>query len=496
MASFSELTPVLLAPHMVRGATRGNWVLWPVHGCRIVAPRPVETPLNLFQRAVLGLCSAGIRQGHAFAARLCIEPDLVLVVLEELRDMRLVDPAGVLTPQGLGMLEDLTEDRLEEPVAGWIFADAISGAWWPRFATGSLPFFLVDQAESPAAPGLASGAKTRRSRLSLGTEGAPLEREALRWEPPNPHPPSPPSPEQILDLLRRQRAHLHRARTLQDDAPRLRGVALVSETCTPFWLALHVVLDGPEALALDPFCGKPDRDLSAWLNSPAHPKVLQEWLTGGRENRVLEGVRILHQLAEEEVERRLTTAIHGFRDEMTALVAMQRALLEAQQDGSPKDKWNDVLVKTQLVLEKIAARLAPRDKQTRKNIEVWFPSRDPAGAHELLSYLATQAGFAPLPRRMTVPPGKVVAALQSGKGSLRPLLMVALLMTREDPSGPLPQLARKDPRFLEKIDAIAGLRDRAAHADAGRKKEGAICQNDIETAVSFAFEAAQAFLLS
>ena len=53
MASFDKSTPILRLNYGKVPDVR--WVLWPAYAWRVVAPVPKERPLNLFQRAILGL---------------------------------------------------------------------------------------------------------------------------------------------------------------------------------------------------------------------------------------------------------------------------------------------------------------------------------------------------------------------------------------------------------------------------------------------------------
>lgn len=502
MGVFSEWTPVLLNSSWVTQRSAGNWVLWPVNGYRVLAPRSSEHGLNLFQRAVLGLCRAGVYQAIKQAELLCVSPDLAAVVCGELRQMGYIDAKGFITARGLEQLGELGEDRMEEPSVGWVFASALSGAWWSRF--------LPAHSAPVLHPHPASSSKnSSRVRLSFGTEGAPWFQEALRWEPGQAAPaPVAPTAQQILEVVRRQR---RRASGRRSDLPWLQRIALVDAEASPFFLALQVAPDGSDYQVKDPFSGEPDGELEGWLRE-LRPDEFQEnrgsrsrgnhalwsWLTGGtRQVELHQTLRELQQMAEDEVEQRLTVAIADHPDEKYRLVAMFRTLLEAKMPSSPADKWSDVLVKTQVVLEFLVKRFIPREKARRKMLVSIVPTQDRAAARALFEGVAAQVGFrVPLPSSLvSVQPGKVVAAIQQQQGSLRPLLLASLLASRESPEHPLFHAARRDPSFLEQLDRIAGLRDGAAHAGNRERSPEKDCQIEIESAVSCAFDATEALLL-
>jgi hypothetical protein len=167
----------------------------------------------------------------------------------------------------------------------------------------------------------------------------------------------------------------------------------------------------------------------------------------------------LAQTAAWEIETRLTIAIRERRALHERLVAMQRALKEAEVDGSPRDKWDDVAVKAQRAAERLFLEICdahpPRTRLTE----------DRACNMALVDELAAAAGFeAPLPPSLSrVRSGKVEHAAREGSGSLRPLVVLALLGTVGLPDHPLARAAKAEPRLLHKLDELASTRDRAAH---------------------------------
>ena len=92
---------------------------------------------------------------------------------------------------------------------------------------------------------------------------------------------------------------------------------------------------------------------------------------------------------------------------------------------------------------------------------------------ELLNGVAGEYGFTtPLPPTLArVHRGKVLAAWENGRGTLRPLVLAALLEGRSRPEQPLRTAARREPKLLARLDRVACLRDPAAHDSDRRAPE-------------------------
>jgi hypothetical protein len=103
-----------------------EYILWPAWAYRVVAPCVRDRQLNMFQRAVLGLCRAGLHEVEAIGKKLAIHEDLAAFVLVELTDLGYIDNYGCTTEQGLQVL---TEDAIEahDMVAGYVFQDPWNG---------------------------------------------------------------------------------------------------------------------------------------------------------------------------------------------------------------------------------------------------------------------------------------------------------------------------------------------------------------------------------
>lgn len=480
---FEKDTPVLRFNHGKDPSAR--WVLWPVRAWRVVAPVPRERKLNLFQRAVLGLARAKVTRLGDVAARLLIAPDLVGLVVLELQSMALLDHAGEPTQRGLKMLDDVEEDSPDETQVGHVFSDAFSGKLWPRFLTGDLPIADVELNEE-GWPVLLSGSagdpwKDRAfSVLPTARDSAAISR---------------PSARDVLGAARRHRRQRD-FDEVDDDrrVPRLQRVSFVDDQPQPYLLALRLGRhDSGDWMVHDPFGHGESIDLRARLEERLDSdRGLRAWLSP------LVGADpaepTLGQLQAEavwQVEERLTLAIRQHDDVRERLVAMHRALLEAESPDAPLDKWDDVLVKAQRAVERALHKVEGRSRDDRGPMFERLACSDKDFNRRLLDAMAADLGFhAPLPVTLSsVRRGKVQHAEQGGGGSLRPLVVLALLCADRDEGHPLRQAGRSAPDLLHRLDELATARDRAAHDSA------ASLPQKVHRQVDTAYLAVEALLL-
>jgi hypothetical protein len=454
MARFGADPAVLLfkLPY-VQWLGKPQWLLWPAWAWRVVAPRPRPRRMNVFQRAVLGLCLAGTNRAEDLGAKLMIAADLAALVVTELRGIGWLDGRDLPTPKGRQALEDDDTEAVDEQTVGWVFTDPFSGETWPRFHVGELPYA---DADSPT---------PNRWTVETGTRGNPhaapaFEVRARSNELVREHRPRP------EDILRAARAHRRQYGRNDEfsgaDAPSMQRVSFVEERPAACLLAARAWLAGPGDWRVDdPFGLGDSLRLRRWVEDRfPQDRGLRDWLApiaGGDPDAV--DLKSLAQRAAWEVEERLTLAVRSQPRLHERLVVMQRALLEAEQEGSPDDKWEDVAVKAQQAAERLFLTLCEAHPPTTQL------TRDPACNAALLDALARDLGFeAPLPPTLgRVKSGKVESAAREGSGSLRPLVLLALLGTSGVQEHPLAVAARAEPGLLHRLDALAAVRDRAAH---------------------------------
>jgi hypothetical protein len=483
VSSFDKDTPVLRLNYGKDPNVR--WVLWPVYAWRVVAPTPTERKLNLFQRAVLGLARAGITRAVDISERLLIAVDLAGLVVLELQNMGLLDFDGAPTERGLKMLDEIEEDPPDKLHVGHVLSDPFTGRLWPRFLLGDLPIADVEPNDK-GWPVLLSGSagdpwRDRTFCLLPGQRGAAFT--------------SRPSPREVLRAARRHR----RQRSLMDvhddhDVPALQRVSFVEDRPHPYLMALKVCRHpSGDWMVQDPFGHGESVALRAAMEERLDQHDgLRRWLAP------LVGVEPeaptlghLQAQAKWDVEERLTVAIQQHPSVYERLIAMQRALLEASSDDAPADKWDDILVKAQRSIERMLSVLHEPYVGVRPPYFLEL-DRDVPLSREKVNAAAAEVGFkTPLPQTLSsVRRGKVQNAEQSRRGSLRPLLLLALLAARWKEEHPLRRAAVSHPDLLVRLDALATARDRAAHDGAETFSER------VSLHVETTFVAVQSLLLS
>lgn len=464
MASFDSDSPRFAKGTPVLRLTRGGrdpqarWVLWPVLAWRVVAPVPRERTLNLFQRAVLALARAGVVRLADVADHLLIAADLAGLVALELQRMGLADRAGAPTARGLQALDDLEEDAPDEVRVGHVLADPFTGKLWPRLLAGDLPVADVELDEGgwPVLLGGSAGDPWRdRAFCVLPADGD------LILARPRAH--------AVLRAAWRHRRQRRRDELDDDrDVPWLDRVSFVDDRPQPYLLALRARRHASgDWMVDDPFGHGEASDLRASLEARLDLHAgLRRWLAPlvGADP-AAPALGPLQAEASWAVEERLTLAIRQHEALRDRLVAMQRALLEAALGDAPRDKWDDVLVKAQRAVERALASAHDPYRDARPALITRLARSDRELNRQHLDAIAGDLGFqAPLPATLSsVRRGKVEHAEQRVSGSLRPLLVLALLAADRHEDHPLRRAARAHPDLLHRLDELATARDRAAH---------------------------------
>jgi hypothetical protein len=480
---FQQDTPVLRLNYGKDPNAR--WVLWPVFAWRVVAPVPKERKLNLFQRAVLGLARAKVTAIVDVADRLLIAPDLAALVVLELQDMASLDHAGAPTERGLKMLDDIEEDPPDEAQVGHVLTDRFTGKVWPRFLTGDLPIADVELHDD-GSPVLLSGSagdpwKDRTfSVLPSGRDRVMMARPSA-WD--------------VLRAARRHRLQRDYDDVDDDrDVPRLQRVSFVDDRPQPNLLALRVRRhDSGDWMVDDPFGHGEAIDLRARLEErlDSH-KGLRSWLAPlVGSDPTAPTLEHLQAEATWKVEERMTLAVRRHDAVRERLVAMHRALLEAESQDAPIDKWDDVLVKAQRAVERALHTVYSNHRDASASLFKNLARSDKELNRRLLDAMAADLGFhAPLPVTLSsVRRGKVQYAEQRGGGSLRPLVVLSLLCADRDEEHPFRRAGRTAPDLLHRLDELAKARDRAAHDGA------ATWPQKVQRHVDTAYVAVEALLL-
>lgn len=486
MAAWRNLPVVTFRPsRFASEGERVEWLLWPAVAWRVIGPRARERRLNLVQRAVLGLLVAGLRTADEIAERLCLHRELVALVIVELASVHALDATHRPTAAAERMLRDDDDDD-DERVVARVFADPWEGEVWPRFIERDLPLAVVETGESgwPV--------------VATGTHGAPRRDRPFVVDMPTRIATRRPSAAEILRASRLHARHLRDGDDLDDagDPPtRLDRASCLDAPCEHVFLMVRVRVGSSGWVADDPFgVGESERmrrmierrieqDRATRKGSPLLQRLAPQ-VDAARAESLAE----LQGLARFEVERRLPAIHRGDAGLVERVVAMKRAHLEATRADGPRDKQEDVVVKAQQAVEHLLCALVER---ARGRDVLAVVTRDEEANAALYVAVARDCGFAgPLPKSLLgVRAGKVRSAYESRTGSLRPLLLAALLAARTRPDHALRRAATASPALLADLDELACARDPAAHGGGSKRQKV-----DLDRVLAVAFDAIEQLL--
>jgi hypothetical protein len=164
MALFQpDSTPILIYSPWPKAKTNSRkYLAWPILAYKVLAPKPVQRKVNVFQKAVLGLCRAGKDDLYEISSYLQLDGEIVRFILSELRQAGYIDGNNKITGIGNQLwLSDIERPPTsEEIVSGYIFQDPWSGKLWPRI----VPEIKFANSERRG--------NSKYPRLILGTEGS------------------------------------------------------------------------------------------------------------------------------------------------------------------------------------------------------------------------------------------------------------------------------------------------------------------------------------
>lgn len=478
----------------VRSAGR-EYLLWPAWAYRVVAPRVRERQLNMFQRAVLGLCRAGLTDPESIGRKLSIHTDLTLVIMRELHSLDLLTTEGRLTKRGEKTLVD-DEYAAHDMVSGYVFQDPWTGDLWPRFVEKFDYCDLeMDQNGFPT--------------LVMGTAGKPYRQSAFMVFPDNGLYPAKPLPEKVVAAVAAHRKALKfnndganwEEESFTDFVPtnaRIDRVSFVEESPVPVFLSTYLYL--PEAAedvqgwyVADPFgMGASTRlrkRVEQVMQGQPHLYNVVNRLVGRRLSDGLEEqkqlLEMLRQAAELEVEQHLSVDIRR-HDAFPYLVDMASANLEVKQFGDqcPERKVKAVLGLGRQVLEAffnemqvrypfgdIWKRVYAERVDRRTGEKRLIPQSDKKLYSEIYRSAAVATGFGDaVPESLlSVKPGQIRSVAQyQDAWRLRPLISATLLVAKENEGHPLREIAHQYPRFLNDCEKVASLGGGGTHT--GDKK--------------------------
>lgn len=493
--AFSPDNPVLnFGPRAHERYQERSYLCWPAWAYRVVAPRVRQRDLNVLQRAVMGLCRAGMIRADEQAEHLSVHRDLTAFIMSELRGLGHLEASGVPTQHGIKVLEDDTVES-HEMAAGFVFQDPWNGDLWPRFADRLV---YCDREFNEAGFPV----------LLFGSTGKPVRKRACTVLPRIDLAPSCPSASAVVEAVARHRRALRFKRDDEADNEaasdfsasgiQISRVSFVEEAPQPVFLISYLYLLASEDAssdwyACDPFGLGQSPRLRRRVESLMHedPKLYStvDQLVGSSIFAGLEEQKkwyeSLEQRARIKVEHRLTVDIqlHGAFRELLAMEAAHQEMLEL--GGScPDRKVDEVLRSGVKVLESLFGDLsvehpldgvwhrlflARTDPRTGKHY--WSPQMDNELCRAICSAAIHSVGFPiPAPQALTnAKPGQIRAVAEYGDTwRLRPLVMATLLCASQNEAHPLRRAAQKHPRLLESIDGIASRGGGAGHAGGAR----------------------------
>jgi hypothetical protein len=149
---FDRTTPVVdfgaTSSPLKRGARR--WLVWPALAYKVLLASRGNPPFNVFQRAALDMCRAGVRDAEEISRRLALPLDLVGFVIEQLVSIGMLDEQRVPTHRALRLMNG-DDEPSEVEDAGYVFVDGVDGkSIWPRVHRGSLPIVDAEFEQSKA----------------------------------------------------------------------------------------------------------------------------------------------------------------------------------------------------------------------------------------------------------------------------------------------------------------------------------------------------------
>ncbi len=469
---FDRATPVVdfgatSAPFRLDRDTR-RWFLWPAFAYKVLLPTRGNPPFNVFQRAALDMCRAGVRDVEEIARRLALSVDLTGFVAEQLREMGALDDTLSPTPCALRlMVEDDESGEVED--AGYIFVDGHSLRVWPRVHRGSLPIVEADFEKA-------------RVKFQRGTQGHPetVLANAI-WPGPGARPNTP----SAYEAQNAARHHGRRVRAFRRESSRAggfdevidglksKGLRVIGLDPEPIFVASYVFIpkDARQRswLVTDP-CGlgvsdvlRPGVTRLAKEGKHNLAKLLDE--VAGKAWHVDEGDLALYlaeagRSATERVARRLGEAANLLPPDVLARLAEADVRLEGAGTAKP---IQDFLGNAYAAIDRLFGWLVSLYPDPTLFLVLGEDAPENAS---LLRGVAEQLGFnapkntVPL---LSVTRGAVKGAICFGNAKMPGRLAAALLAAQRNPDHPLTALGTREPDALEYLADLRKLRIDAAH---------------------------------
>jgi hypothetical protein len=446
-----------------------RWLVWPALAYKVLLPSRGNPPFNVFQRAVLDMCRAGVRDAEEISRRLALPMDLIDFVIEQLLSIGMLDDARVPTERALRLMNE-DDDPSEVEDAGYVFVDRVDGKRvWPRVHRGSLPIVDAEFEQSKA-------------KFQRGTPGHPEQVFANVVWPGTGAGSFAPS---AYEAQKAARHHARRVRAFRREVSRHGDAEDVLDGLKSDGLRVIDVEPEPIFVASYVFLPKDARQCS-WLVTdplglgvsdvlrPGLTKLAKEGKHGlaellekvaGQAWHVDEGDLALYlteatKAATERVQRRLGDAAKLLPADVLARLADADVRLEGAQTAKPIE---DFLGNAYAALESVFGWMV--SLYPDPSLLSALGNDAPENA-SLLRRVAEQVGFAASPRTLpilSVTRGVVKGAICFGNKTLPGRLAAALLAAQRNGEHPLVSLGAREPDALEFFAEIGRLRIDASH---------------------------------
>lgn len=492
MALFNEFkpesTPILYyapKPHVDTRPGGRRYLLVPVYAYKVLAPRPTERRLNIFQKAVLGFCRSGQNEPDTISGRLHLDREVIRFVLSELRHSGYINQDNRLTTLGEQILT-LELDRLpDEIVPAYVFQDPWYGKLWPRIVP-KLEFAQIDFEN-----------ENRYPILLLGTKGSPKRFSPYVKRTDANILPRTPTPSEILRASRRHERDNRLGSSSVDeeeiqeiegddsftfsqvDSPNLREIFLVSEEPELFYMTTMVYIPNYELHKVewyvsDPFGLGASPWLRKWIDQQVNldsnlrnyiERFINECLGDGFDTQKKEEDHFaLEMIASEIINQRLGGKIDQTKI-LDLLSAMERTYQETllYAGSPPKDKLEDVMIKAGKVIEALF-RVLNQNYQRKDAWKIYnIPERQ--SRFEILNEIAKNLGFTtPIPYSLSgISPTEIRRALESGGGTLGERVVATILIAHYETGHPIRKIANTTPELFSRIATLMRLRGMSAH---------------------------------
>jgi hypothetical protein len=493
---FEKESPILnFGPKAHIKPNQKAYLLWPAYAYQVVAPEVKLRQLNVLQKAVLGMCHAGVTVDKKIGDYLNIHADLVAFIAQELQGQGLLDTNFWLTQPGMTVLKEETIESYNMTV-GYVFQDPWTGKCWQRFFQ-QLKYADLEFKTEGAFPMLKMGGTVAKPWLEYAHMVFPNQKAVVAM----------PTHKDILNVTRFHHRDMPKIGIFSEweiddeyegefeqQATHLNRIALIEAQAV--FLTTYLYIDESEInygwYVCDPFgAGE-----SLLLRQSIEKRMIElqplrrfvNQFTGENYDKQVEHNQELKQYLREEaqgnVEQRLTLDVHKYPF-CNALIYMEMAHLQTdlQTDSSKKYCATDLYCQAMNAARHALEALFQKLISENQDKQLWHKIQSSAGENGsnlgykpqyLYQDAATKViGFkSPIPKRfINVTLGKIKSAIEYHDAHNLPSMVTATILAAQyDSAHPLRQAAQQSCTFLMGIETIISATGDANHAGNANKR--------------------------